>query len=72
MTWHYLKALLCSSLRFDFFISGVGTWKTLTLILLLTALKNETESLIIDFPVTTCLPAKRLIVPPMLSTVSLP
>ena len=54
-----------------FFISAVGTWKTLTLLLLLTALKNETESVIIDFSLTTRLPAKRVTVPPMLSTVPL-
>ena len=55
-----------------FFILVVGTWKTLTLLLLLTALKNKTESVIIDFPMTTCLPAKHLIVPPVSSTTLLP
>ena len=71
--WALSKSSLCSSLRFDFlFQLLVGTWKTLTLLLLLTALKNETESVIIDFPVTTHLPAKRLIVPLIPSTVPLP
>ena len=71
--WALSKSSLCSSLRFDFlFQQLVGTWKTLTLLLLLTALKNETESVIIDFPVTTHLPAKRLIVPLIPSTVPLP
>ena len=55
-----------------FFILAVGMWKTVTLLLLLTALKSEMESVINDLPVTTCLPVKHLIVPPVLSLEPLP